>query len=103
MELEHPEQFGKADDTPPPLAKWGGSIADRLEYTIPVWASGKLCKPTGEPMSWVDAVDLIRKVFGITVEDLYDRKTKILSRQKNTCFLDEMRRVFMEEAKKSLL
>ena len=102
MELKHPERLATPADPQPaaPLAQWNGTVAELLEYTIPLHAAGKFRKLSGERMTWVDTVQFIEAAFGISVPDLYDRKTKVLTRQKNTTFLDEMRRVFIEEAKK---
>jgi hypothetical protein len=114
MELEYPESIvspipdadpdpgSEPEAAPAPLARWNGTIAELLEYTIPPWAAGKLSKPSGKPMNYAEAVKFIETVYGITITDLYDRKTKILCRYKNTAFIDEMRRVLLEEAKKSI-
>jgi hypothetical protein len=67
---------------------------------IPLHVAGKLSKPSGEPMTWAGVVKHIEVVYGVTVTDLYDRKTTILSRYKNTAFIDEMRRVLIEESQK---
>lgn len=112
MELEHPENFAcpipetasepEPGVIPEPLARWNGTIAELLEYTIPPWAAGRLSNPSGKPMNYAEAVRFIETVYGITIADLYDRKTRILNRCKITAFIDEMRRVLLEEAKKSV-
>jgi len=115
IELAYPEKFARntcdtpdaqpeptSTTAPEPLARWNGTIAELLEYTIPPWAAGRLSKPSGQPMNYAEAVRFIEIVYGITITDLYDRKTKILSRYKATAFIDEMRRVLLEEVKKSL-
>jgi len=100
MELAYPERFITFPADNAPLARWNGKVADLIEYSIGPQVSGKLLKPSGEPMSYADVVEFIENVFGVTIPGAYDRKTKILSRQKNTTFQDEMRQVFLEEAKK---
>lgn len=77
------------------------TIAELLEYTIPLQIAGRLSANSGEPMSYTDTVKLVERIFGITISAPYDRKTKLLSRKKNdTPFLDKMRIVFREEAEK---
>ena len=99
MELEHPERFISFPDDNTPLARWNGTIAELLEYTIPLQIAGRLSANSGEPMSYTDTVKLVERIFGITISAPYDRKTKLLSRKKNdTPFLDKMRIVFREEA-----
>ncbi len=101
MELEHPERFISFSDGSGPLARWNGTIAELLEYTIPLQIAGRLSANSGEPLSYTDAVKLVEQIFGITISSPYDRKTKLLSRKKNdTPFLDKMRVVFREEAEK---
>lgn len=101
MELEHPERFISFSDGSGPLARWNGTIAELLEYTIPLQIAGRLLANSGEPLSYTDTVKLIEQIFGITISAPYDRKTKLLSRKKNdTPFLDKMRIVFREEAEK---
>lgn len=101
MELNYPERFIPFPDDTGPLARWNGTIAELLEYIIPLQIAGRLSANTGEPMSYTDAVKLIERIFGITISAPYDRKTKLLSRKKNdTPFLDKMRVVFREEAEK---
>ena len=101
MELEHPERFISFPDDSGPLARWNGTIAELLEYTIPLQIAGRLSANSGEPLSYTDTVKLVEQIFGITISSPYDRKTKLLSRKKNdTPFLDKMRVVFREEAEK---
>ena len=101
MESEHPERFISFSDGSGPLARWNGTIAELLEYTIPLQIAGRLSANSGEPLSYTDAVKLVEQIFGITISAPYDRKTKLLSRKKNdTPFLDKMRVVFREEAEK---
>ena len=95
MELEHPERFISFSDGSGPLARWNGTIAELLEYTIPLQIAGRLSANSGEPLSYTDAVKLVEQIFGITISSPYDRKTKLLSRKKNdTPFLDKMLVVF---------
>lgn len=101
MELEHPERFISFPDDNTPLARWNGTIAELLEYTIPLQIAGRLSANSGEPLSYTDTVKLVERIFGITISAPYDRKTKLLSRKKSdTPFLDKMRIVFREEAEK---
>lgn len=101
MELNYPERFISFPDDAGPMARWNGTIAELLEYIIPLQISGRLSANTGEPLSYTDAVKLVERIFGITISSPYDRKTKLLSRKKNdTPFLDKMRIVFREEAEK---
>lgn len=101
LELEYPERFISFPDDNTPLARWNGTIAELLEYTIPLQIAGRLSANSGEPMSYTDTVKLVERIFGITISAPYDRKTKLLSRKKNdTPFLDKMRIVFREEAEK---
>ena len=99
-DLEHPERFLEFPEDNPPLARWKGNVNDLIEYFIGPQVSGRLLKPSGEPMAYSDAIKFIEAVFGITISGAYDRKTKILGRQKNTSFQDEMRQAFLQEAKK---
>jgi hypothetical protein len=100
MELAHPERFITFPSDSAPLIRWGASTADLIEYTIGPQAAGILQLPSGKPMNFEEAVIFLEKIFGITIPQFYDRRTKILDRQKNTAFQDEMRRIFLEEAKK---
>lgn len=104
MELDFPGRFlfdeTEATAISRPLAQWNGTVAELLEYMIPLHVSGKLLKPTGEPMTWAGVVKHIELVCGVTVPDLYDRKAKILNRYKNTAFLDKMRQVVVEAAQR---
>lgn len=85
---------------PDVLVRWNGSVAELIELMIPLQISGKLAKPTGQAMTWADVVKHVEAVYGVAVPGSYDRKTKILNRYKKTPFLDNMRQVFVEEAKK---
>lgn len=101
MELEHPQRFLTFPVDTGALARWNGTIAELLEYIIPLQISGRLSADTGEAMSYADAVKLVERIFGISLSAPYDRKTKLLSRKKNsTPFLDKMRLVFREEVEK---
>lgn len=100
LDLEHPERFLEFPSDNPPLARWGGSIVDLIEYAIGPQASGKLLKPSGQPMNYEESVDFLEKAFGIRINNPHDRRGKVLDRQKNTTFQDEMRRVFLGEARK---
>ena len=102
MELEHPERFISFSDGSGPLARWNGTIAELLEYTIPLQIAGRLSANSGEPLSYTDAVKLVEQIFGITISSPYDRKTKLLflAKKNDTPFLDKMRVVFREEAEK---
>ena len=83
-----------------PLVRWNGKTAELLEYTIPPFLAGKFQTRSGEPLTWAGIVKLIETIFGISVPDLYDRKTKLLNRYKNTAFIDKMKRVLIEESQK---
>jgi hypothetical protein len=100
MDLEHPERFLEFPSDTPPLARWGGNVVDLVEYFIGPQAAGLLQHPSGKPMNYEESIWLIEKIFGITVSQPHDRRGKTLDRQKNTTFQDEMRRVYLEEAKK---
>ncbi len=101
MELEHPERFLTFPDDHGPLARWNGTIAELLEYLIPLQIAGRLSANTGEPLSYAESVKMAERIFGITISAPYDRKTKLISRKKNdTPFLDKMRIAFREEAEK---
>jgi hypothetical protein len=101
MDLDHPERFLEFPSDQPPLARWAGNVIDLIEYGIGPQAAGRLLKPSGEPMNYADSIKLIERVFGISVPDLYDRRATALNRTKNTVFQDEMRRVYLDEAKKA--
>ena len=62
MELEHPERFISFSDGSGPLARWNGTIAELLEYTIPLQIAGRLSANSGEPLSYTDAVKLVEAV-----------------------------------------
>lgn len=103
MELEYPDQFEPIQSNGP-LAKWKGTIAELLEYLIPLQIAGKLLKLSGEPMAYSDTIKLVESIYGITITAPYDRKTRLFSRKKSeTPFLDNMRRVFVEAVEKTLL
>ncbi len=98
MDLEHPERFIEFPADPTPLARWGGKIADLIEYHIGPQAAGLLQHPSGRPMTWEEAVEFLEKTYGITISNPSDRRAKALERQKNTAFQDEMRKVYLLEA-----
>lgn len=103
MELAHPERFVQPERHSP-LAKWNGTISELLEITVSVLCSGKMAKPTGEPMAYSDAVALIESVFGLRISRPYERKSKLLARKKDeTPFLRKLISVFRAEVEKSLL
>jgi hypothetical protein len=102
--LKHPDRFLEFPSDQPTLVRWNGHVAELLEYMIPLQLSGKLLKPSGEPMNYSDMVRFINGVFGITIKKSYEIKTKLLSRKKRvTPFIDKMRLALVEEAKKLLL
>lgn len=100
MDLEHPERFIEFPSDNPPLARWGGSIADLIEYHVAPQAAGKLLKPSGEPMNYEESIEFLERTYGISIPNPHDRRGRVLDRQKNTGFQDEMRRVYVEEVKK---
>jgi hypothetical protein len=100
MDLEHPERFIEFPEDNPPLARWGSTSGNLIEYFIAPQAAGLLQHPSGKPMTYEESIELLEKIFGIKLLQPYDRRVKLLSRQKNTTFQDEMRRVFLDEAKK---
>jgi hypothetical protein len=100
MDLAHPDRFLEFPSENSPLAHWNGPIAEIIELSIGPQASGRLQHPSGRPMNYEESIKLLEKIFGITIADPYDRRGKILDRQKNTRFQDEMRLVFLQEAKK---
>lgn len=100
MDLEHPERFIVFLEEHPPLARWNSNINDLIELFIGPQASGKLLNPDGRPMNYEESVEMLEKIFGIKISNPSDRRGKVLDRQKNTTFQDEMRQVFLEEAKK---
>ncbi len=100
MDLEHPERFIEFPADPAPLARWGGSINDLIEYHLGPQAAGVLQLPSGRPMNYEESIEFLEKTYGITVPQPHDRRGRVLDRQKNTSFTDEMRRTLLEEAKK---
>ena len=100
MELEYPERFIVFPSENPPLARWGGKISDLIEYHIGPQAAGLLQHPSGQPMSYEESIEFLEKTYGITISNAHDRRAKVLDRQKNTTFQDEMRQVYLLEAKK---
>ena len=100
LDLEYPERFIVFPEECPPLARWGGNINDLIEYHIGPQAAGKLLNPDGRPMNYEESIQFLEKTYGIKVPNAHDRRGRVLDRQKNTSFMDEMRRVFLEEAKK---
>ncbi|MDL2319836.1 hypothetical protein LJC45_01745 [Alistipes sp. OttesenSCG-928-B03] len=100
LDLEHPERFIVFPESQPALARWNGSVNDLIEYFIGPQAAGKLLNPDGRPMNYEESVEFLEKTFGILIPNAHDRRGRVLDRQKNTSFMDEMRRVFLEEAKK---
>lgn len=100
LDLEHPERFIEFPSDNPPLARWGGSVADLIEYHIGPQAAGKLLKPSGEPMNYEESIGFLERIYGISIPNPHDRRGRVLDRQKNTSFQDEMRHVFLEESKK---
>ncbi len=100
MDLEHPERFIEFPADPAPLARWGGSINDLIEYHLGPQAAGVLQLPSGRPMNYEESIEFLEKTYGISVPQPHDRRGRVLDRQKNTSFTDEMRRTLLEEAKK---
>lgn len=70
MELEYPDQFEPIQSNGP-LAKWKGTIAELLEYLIPLQIAGKLLKLSGEPMAYSDTIKLVESIYGITITAPY--------------------------------
>ena len=98
MELEHPERFVKK--ILPPLAIWNGTIADLLELLTTVQLTGKLLKPSQEPMTYADVISFIRDVFGIHVAQPYKRKTELLTRVKGGApFLEKLIVIYLNKVK----
>lgn len=56
--------------------------------------------PSGRPMTYDEAVDFLEKVYGVTISNPCDRRGKVLDREDNTAFQDEMRKVYLLEANK---
>lgn len=100
MDLEHPDRFIEFPSDNPPLARWGSTSGNLIEYFTAPQAAGLIQHPSGKPMTFEETIQLLERVFGITIPQFYDRRVKLLARQKNTTFQDEMRRVYLEEAKK---
>ncbi len=100
MDLEHPDRFLEFPSDNPPLARWGGKISDLIEYFTAPQAAGLLQHPSGQPMDFDGMCQWLEKNFGITISNPGDRRAKVLDRQKNTTFQDEMRQVYLLEAKK---
>lgn len=100
LDLEHPERFIEFPSDHPPLARWGGNINDLIEYHIGPQTAGVLQHPSGRPMEYDESIQFLEKIYGITISNGSDRRGKVLDRQKNTSFQDEMRQVFLLEAKK---
>lgn len=100
QELKYPDRFIVFPEDHPALARWNGKITDLIEYFIGPQAAGKLLNPDGRPMNYEESIELLEKIFGINVPNSSDRRGRVLDRQKNTAFQDEMRRIFLEEAKK---
>ena len=99
-ELKYPDRFIVFPEDHPPLARWNGKVTDLIEYFIGPQAAGVLLNPNGKPMNYEESVEFLEKTFGIKIAGPADRRAKVLDRQKNTTFQDEMRRTFLEEAKK---
>lgn len=100
LDLEHPERFIEFPSDHPPLARWGGNINDLIEYHIAPQAAGILQHPSGKPMEYDESIELLERIYGIEISNPSDRRGKALDRQKNTKFQDEMRQVYLLEAKK---
>jgi hypothetical protein len=101
IELEHPELRTAA--SAPALARWGGPVADLLEYHIGPQAAGLLQHPSGMPMSYDESVEFLEKTYGVTVANPSDRRAKILERVDNSAFTEKMRKVFLLEAEKQIV
>lgn len=100
MDLEYPDRFLEFPSDNPPFARWGGNINDLIEYHIGPQASGLLQHPSGQPMTYDESIEFLEKTYGITISNPHDRRGKVLDRQKNTKFQDEMRQVYLLESKK---
>jgi hypothetical protein len=101
MELEHPERFVRADNTPAPPAKWTGKLADLLEIIIALFLTGLIRTPSGHKMNLAEIAGLFGKLFGVEPRDLYGRKSKLMIRKKNEApFLDSLAFLYREEANK---
>ena len=98
MELEHPELRKAAPAIA--LVRWGGNVADLIEYHIGPQAAGLLQHPSGMPMTYEEAVGFIEDTYRVTVSNASDRRAKILERVDNTSFTDKMRKVLLLEADK---
>ena len=99
-ELKYPDRFIVFPEDHPPLARWNGKVTDLIEYFIGPQAAGVLLNPNGKPMNYEESIEFLEKIFGIKIPNPGDRRAKVLDRQKNTTFQDEMHRVYLEEAKK---
>ncbi len=96
MELEHPERFVNQNKPPAPLALWSGTGAELLEVFTSIHLTGKLLKPTYEPMPFSDVITLIRDVFGVSIARPYDRKTKMFTRAKGGApFLEKLTSIYL--------
>jgi len=86
-----------------PVGRWGGNVADLIEYHIAPQAAGLLQHPSGMPMEYEEAVGFLEHIYGVTVSNPSDRRAKILERVENTAFQDTMRKVFLLEADKQIV
>ncbi len=104
LELKYPERFLSFPEDHKALARWNGKPTELLEYITPLQLTGKFLKPSGEPMAFSDIVRVFEAILGITVNKLYETKSRLLARKKNiTPFIDSMKYALIEEAKKSYL
>jgi hypothetical protein len=105
MEVEHPERFIVfAGDNSTPLFRWNGKPHELLEYVMPLQISGKLLKPSGEPMNFSEMVKIFESMCGITVAKPHDIRMRLLTRKKNIApFIDKMRLVLKNASEKSYL
>ncbi len=101
LEIEYPERFITFLDDPVPLARWNGKLAELLEYVMPLQLSGKILKPSGEPMAFTEVVRIFESLLGITIDNPNDIKMRLLARKKNvTPFIDKMKYAIKEAAEK---
>ncbi len=98
MELEHPKRFVNQNKSPAPLALWTGTGTELLEVFTSIHLTGKLLKPTYEPMPFSDVITLIRDVFGASIARPYDRKTKMFTRTKGGApFLERLTAIYLRK------
>lgn len=105
MELDHPERFAPTTTSRPiPTAQWSGTIAQLLEVVVALSLTGLLRHPSGQSMNLAEVAKLFGRLLGIQWNDLYGRKSRLLTRKKNESpFLDSLLCLYRKEVEKASL